>query len=869
MGMVVPEEVLRKVLNPIEIALLILSVFFHDQGMVLEVGELTGLQSNREYRIFQDNWEIDHPNVRELREQIICATTLNVETTHLRSVEQELSAAMLTDFIRQTHARRSADFVRDRYGNDPRWTAAGTNLSELVAKLALSHVSPSSDLRPDQGFRFDEAVGTYRVNMVYLGTVLRIADILDFDRDRTPDSLYRTIDFTSRISLREWEKHRSVEGWIIKSSIVQYTLRCEHPEYQRAAYEFMDWIDHELSDAAGITRLFPVEFAQYAWGLPSKVDRSRIEPKNHSYIYRDLEFALSRDEIVKLLMTRELYGGPWLCVRELLQNSLDALRFRVAVHQRDLTVRWGKGQIHFSHYLKSDGTEILRCEDNGIGMDLPIIEHFLTNVGRSYYRSPEFEQERLSLRAAGADFEPCAQFGIGFMSVFMLGDRISIETRRDYGSARGVGDPLVVEINGLGGMIVVRPGKTSQRPGTTVEIILRQSRAPRNQFSDEVRLISVLKGYALSTEFPISAECSIKGLAGSITIPSTPEMPKTPFENETSRLGSHANPIHSGGSSFLLDIRGRIKPPLTPARVPPMGSMGPEAKGKWARVADLAYRTEARIWEQILVRCSAQNDPLLFWQLATIYRAPIHSMRKSAIWAHLMLPFTKGDGEITWEPLRSIGTIRVDAAAPTKTFRLLTGNGYWVDAPPSLIEWQVENRGQNVNWMLNRILLSMCAVEADEAGISFVPYQGADADSVANENYFLSVFAPPMALPYLGNARTLASLIASVRTVNCSHRLICAAIEARFLEQPTDLQAFAAAMVWRISDPATLEVIHGTKPVGISEQYTGSLFSAVDWNSADALCRPPYIIRSETGKLIEITAELLSAWADAEIQSVF
>jgi hypothetical protein len=962
MGMVVPEDVLRNVLNPIEITLLILSAFFHDQGMVLEAGELTGLQSNREYRIFQDNWEIDHPNVRELREQIICASAANIETTHFRSIEQELSAAMLTNFVRQTHGRRSADFVRERYGNDPRWTAAGSDLSELVARLALSHVKPSLDLRPDQGFRFDDAVGTYRVNMVYLGIVLRIADILDFDRDRTPDSLYRTIDFTNRISLREWEKHRSVEGWIVNSSMVQYTLRCEHPEYQRAAYEFMDWIDLELSDAASIARLFPAEFARYVWNLPSKVDRSRIEPKNRSYIYRDLEFVLSRDEIVKLLMTRELYGGPWLCVRELLQNSLDALRFRVAVHQRDLTVRWDQGRIHFAHYLKSDGTEILRCEDNGIGMDLPIIERFLTNVGRSYYRSPEFEQERLGLKAAGADFEPCAQFGIGFMSVFMLGDRISIETKRDYGSVRGVGDPLVVEINGLGGMAVIRPGKTSQQPGTAIEVILRPTKRPRNRLSDDVRLISVLKGYALSTEFPITGECTIKGLAGGVAIPPTAEMPITPFEeagvrdlltlsqkyadidpllggivrasflvdetgklvlesktakwrkpivgdalggvpfveyesrklthrfwrdgqtcldgilvagdpgrtrDERSNLGSYANPIHAGGSSFLLDIRGRIKPPLTPARVPPRGSLGPELEGKWASIADFAYRTEARIWEQILARCFTQDDPLLFWQLATIYGAPVRSMRKRAIWAHLILPFTKGDSKTTWVPVHSIGKITMESVTSAEMFRLVIGNGSWIAAPPQMIEWQAENRGENVNWRLKRILLSMCAVQTDESEISFVPFQEPENDSVANENDFVSVFTPPIALPYRDTVRTIASVVAPEKTVNCCHPLIRSAIDARFIEERTDVQTFATAMVWRICDPPTLSVVRGTKAPRFVEQYVGSLFNAVHWNTGNQACRPPYIVRTEDGNLVEITAELLSSWADAQIQEDF
>src|SRR6266852_5345726 len=213
MAMVIPEEVLTSVLNPIEIAILILSAHFHDQGMVLERIELDGLSSDPNFGIFCENWGIEHPNRGELQGRLSDKTLTERTKENLRKVASELDAAMLTDFVRRTHAQRSADFVRSRYGSDPRWNVAGVNIAELVARLCLSHFESAHKLRPENGFRFDECVGTYRINMVYAGLVLRLADIMDFDRDRTPDALYRTIDFTSRISLREWEKHRSVQGW--------------------------------------------------------------------------------------------------------------------------------------------------------------------------------------------------------------------------------------------------------------------------------------------------------------------------------------------------------------------------------------------------------------------------------------------------------------------------------------------------------------------------------------------------------------------------------------------------------------------------------------------------------------------------------
>ncbi len=166
---------------------------------------------------------------------------------HLPPPAERWRAAQ-SDYIRQSHGQRSSDLVR-RFDTDPRWTVLGTPLAQFVARLCLSHVRPARDLNATNGFRHDEVIGIYRINMPYLGLLLRLADILDFDRDRTPDSLYRSLHVRSQVSLAEWAKHRAVEGWSIGPSLIQFTMRCEHPEYQRAAYHFMDAIDRELAEA--------------------------------------------------------------------------------------------------------------------------------------------------------------------------------------------------------------------------------------------------------------------------------------------------------------------------------------------------------------------------------------------------------------------------------------------------------------------------------------------------------------------------------------------------------------------------------------------------------------------------------------------
>lgn len=519
-----------KELNEIEIGLLILSAFYHDQGMVIDEKEYRLLDKNENFLLFRDTWIIDHSNYTEIRKQLESSFISSEESIRLSKIITELDAGLLTDFIRESHGQRSHDYVLSTFSNERILVVSGTHIANHLAKICLSHTKSSDWISESNGLNYDENIGTYRVNTIFLSIVLRLADVLDFDSDRTPDVLFKSIHFTSPVSVNEWQKHRDVKGWEISKELVRFTMDFEHPVYEKTAHVFLDWVDVEINRCHALLRRFPSNVNSYQIELAEKVDRSRLRPKNNSYIYHDLEFSLSRDEIVKLLMTDKLYKNTSLFIRELLQNSLDALRLRKAIHQKD-GFEWNLGEINFRQYIDSTGQQVIECRDNGCGMDEDIVSKFLGKVGRSYYRSPEFERERTQLKEKGVDFEPCSQFGIGFMSCFMVGDRIQILTRRDYGQGKENGKPLVIEINGLGGLIHIKEGDSKQGIGTTVKVFTRHKPLFFDTWSDHIRLLITLKGYAMATEFPINAACEIEEIRGKLSIPSTIDKKKTFLES--------------------------------------------------------------------------------------------------------------------------------------------------------------------------------------------------------------------------------------------------------------------------------------------------------------------------------------------------
>ncbi|MDN3439969.1 hypothetical protein QMA04_17905, partial [Planococcus sp. APC 3900] len=837
MAKIMPDTT-RKTLNPIEIALLILSAHFHDQGMVLDSKELEELKFNSDFNLFKENWVIEHPNYRDILDKQQSNNISDKEMKILVIKLGELDGALLTDYIRKSHGKRSANYVISNFSDNPLWNIVGSSLAESVAKLCISHVLPVTDLTEKNDFFYDESIGGYQVNLVYLALILRLADILDFDRDRTPDLLYKTIHFSSNVSLLEWNKHRSVEGWVIDIDKIRFTMKCEHPAYEKAAREYMDWIDDELVAATSLIKKFPHTVQNYSLNLPQSVDRSRIQPKNKNYIYHDLEFSLSRDEIVKLLLTENLYKSPALCIRELLQNSLDALRHRKAQFKRDTKSNWEAGKIEFLHTLDEHGREIIECKDNGVGMDIKVITKFLTKAGRSYYRSPEFEKERASLAESNVDFDPCAQFGIGFMSCFMLGDEISIKTRKDFGPYKGMGPPLIVEINGLSGIVVIKEGDSTQEVGTTVKIVSRKKPDFFDTWVDKVKLLQVLDGYALATEFPIKGTCTIPEIVGSIEIPSSIKKPKTrledstetqfvTFEQDLKELDDNLNGfirtsfildednkinIKNSNSSweynntygsfelitkdqtnsmyistkdesttcidgilvcgkpgrlkngeglgwvsnifqfrqdiFNIDIRGTLKPPLTPERTPPERSMDLN-DSKWLKVEELLFKAQGSLWSQVLERLDSESpNGEVFWKLVEIHNPSFSHLSYNSLFNLVHFPVINEDREIVrWSKANDLGKLEFALKDDRVILKLEDGNylGFNKSFEERIGKFQ---SSVDLHYQLVKVILSMSIITKREEKIMIDIQEPENLDKTPSDFMLMTRFSLTLAIPY-------------------------------------------------------------------------------------------------------------------------
>jgi molecular chaperone HtpG len=489
----------RDILSPGEIALLVTSAHLHDLGMGLS-------QAEREARLRSDSdlWDsVDTQSVyfkvlESLKE--LARTNKSLKAEALYQIQQAEEALLCVD-TRERHAtfdRYNAILLSlaEWHKRDPvnipsidtTLSFDGDSYKDKLIEICISHNQNAHSLidrdptNPDQWrFPVQYPLGCCLANTRLAAAALRLADILDFDRERTPPVLYhyllpRSADPSENTSVREWSKHLSISNWELDNYKIVFRGRAPNAVIHHSIVEFCHSTEEEIAQTYSV-------FADEEWpfGIRSKVE-PQIEAVGYRYV--PYKFSLDEERIYELLMGKSIYPNRLDALRELIQNAVDACQLRDALMlSSDKSVIPSKEQRIIIRYDASHGpgkTPILSVIDTGIGMDQYVIENYFLKIGRSYYKSGDFLRIRSVLRRQNLDFNPISEFGIGFMAVFMLGDRIEVETAPWF-PTRNDAQRRVLKIDGLGRLIELKETGNSSAPrlpGTRVSIQLRSGTNP-------------------------------------------------------------------------------------------------------------------------------------------------------------------------------------------------------------------------------------------------------------------------------------------------------------------------------------------------------------------------------------------------------
>lgn len=479
MSEIVPPDVFEA-LSEYELGLMILSAYLHDIGMT---PERRNVSLHYQYLLTGDPQTLSQHEIHHFQKWLdesgrdICPplTTQGPTPKDLQLAEQ-----IITLYSRHKHNDWGESWIRSNivkleFGNYASW------IDDLVT-LCRSHHHGYHELRTDTFSPKVVDEPCVVVHLRYLACVLRIADILEFDPERTPEVIFQHRSISQTSSIFWWKDHHIRP--IIEAERI--ALFAEPPSaYIHKAIEVMaEDINQELSICRALADETHFDVGpgithklKHRWDLAARA-YLQIKPVNNSYVYIDGAFRPNTRKLLELLSGIELYGSALVAVRELLQNAFDAVREQIAYERlrqenpSDPELENTLGQLHtvsLQIESRSDGIWLV-CRDNGVGMTMPIIKDHLL-VSGSAKRHDVLELER-KCKARGFELGRTGQFGIGVLSYFLIADRMFLQTRRSQSPGDSEQAGWHFETEGVGSFGELRKIHRDQH-GTDLHLHLR------------------------------------------------------------------------------------------------------------------------------------------------------------------------------------------------------------------------------------------------------------------------------------------------------------------------------------------------------------------------------------------------------------
>ena len=442
-GFIIPDDVVGS-LSSLELTVLIMSFYLHDLGMVSLYDDKAAILASDEFQTFLYSHDNFSSRITSIREEIEKADDANKPL--LENVLSQLNNAALTDYLRPKHAdidRYESALAKVLDGDDKEklFQIDGVSFKKELLQICHSHMDSSYTLSAVDSttgkmvFDLENYICRQTFNMQYCAAILRIADIMDFDMERTPESLYRAIGIADKqlpgfkISLKEWTKQMAVHTITITDNEIMVKGNCNSPSIENAIREMCAIIEREIRDTMSVVRSAKADIAaRYHIDLPQNV---RVDIRSNGYTYKDYSIQLNDSAIRNLLMGNNLYSRNYVAARELIQNAVDACQVRKRFEKYGYIP-----QVKVFVTTDANNRRWLVVQDNGIGMDDKVLSDYFFKIGNSYYRSEEFKA--LQKEKKITDFTPSSRFGIGILSVFMIGNIVKITTankhsvRKDY-----------------------------------------------------------------------------------------------------------------------------------------------------------------------------------------------------------------------------------------------------------------------------------------------------------------------------------------------------------------------------------------------------------------------------------------------------
>ncbi|PZR30049.1 MAG: hypothetical protein DI535_00690 [Citrobacter freundii] len=459
----------QKTLSKVDAFLLIVAAYGHDLGMTILPGEETTILQQLGLNKTQD-WQTNKD---------------------------------LQKFLRESHSSRGGKYIAQHYKE----IGIPVHLLGFISLLNESHNYSIDQLQKELGPR--HSADSKEINLLQLASILCTADLLEFSEARVIDGVIELLeeeikasdDPDLRISLQENLKHAFIHANLTIGSdgMLVMSGTFPDPEVLNATYKTVDFIEkwvHIYCD----------------FDIAATVRRLRI--RNDSVVttfnipdreFERLGIRMNKQNVISLIASNSIWiNKPEIAIRELLQNAVEACRFRKH-HSREFE--------NYKPIIKlslDKNAKTITITDNGCGMSKHVILNNLLTVGNSRSKEPNYRQ---------GNYASLARFGIGFWSVFTIAKKACVSTVEYLPGlsmeTTQTGTTFEVSINLLKDYIVFEKYQAS--PGTAISLELLNN----INLNELINKIIGPNGIIMCSEIPIE----IDYWGNRMTVGPTPKLP--------------------------------------------------------------------------------------------------------------------------------------------------------------------------------------------------------------------------------------------------------------------------------------------------------------------------------------------------------
>lgn len=426
---------------------------------------------------------------------------------------------LMSDYFRSRHADNSLKAIANTdsvLALDLPKAIVPTRLISMMGAVCRSHTLNFNEIMSLP--QVENGIATDMAHPRFVACLLRLGDILDIDNNRFSDVFMKTISEMPELSQLHKDKHLSITHLRIDSKYIEVNAKCKSPRVAKVTKDWFSWIKEEVNNQTlRWNTIVPDDISCY---LPtiSHLD-IEIEGYDNLSTIEMPRFTIDVNKALELLQGKNFYKDPFDSIRELLQNAVDSTLLKLyELYKNTEVIRNGidvsfldaakQFPIHVEVRRDSNGIIQVSISDKGLGISKQQLK-FLSNTGSS---SQNVLKQDI-IRNMPDWMRPSGVFGIGFQSIFLLTDRVDIETK-DFFTDECISIEMYNPRSKMKGDIYIKPCSHMYESGFKLHFSLGKEcyrqKTDSNDFFDEIHeadsVVSIcekVKQYAELSFFPI------------------------------------------------------------------------------------------------------------------------------------------------------------------------------------------------------------------------------------------------------------------------------------------------------------------------------------------------------------------------------